>query len=136
MLPIAIAIVEQDGQVLIGRRAEGVVLAGLWEFPGGKILADESPADAAVRECREEAGLDVEIVSLDSTVEHHYEQPNQPPLAVRLHFYRCRLLANAQTPLAPFRWVALGDLGDYELPAANRSVIEALMRQAQETIAR
>ena len=59
---IAIAVVEQDGRFLIGQRPPGVPLAGLWEFPGGKVEPGESPEQAAIRECREEAGIEVTIV--------------------------------------------------------------------------
>jgi 8-oxo-dGTP diphosphatase len=51
--PIAVAVVEHDDRVLIGQRPPGVVLGGLWEFPGGKIFEGESAEEAAVRECRE-----------------------------------------------------------------------------------
>src|SRR5437764_2006476 len=57
--PIAVAVVEKDGHFLVGQRPEGVSLAGLWEFPGGKIEPGESPEAAAVRECLEETGVDV-----------------------------------------------------------------------------
>ena len=59
--PIAVAVVEHRGKYLIGRRPEGAALAGLWEFPGGKVEPGESPADAARRECLEETGLDVVV---------------------------------------------------------------------------
>ena len=58
---VAIAIVEQNGQFLVGVRPESVPLAGLAEFPGGKVHDDETAAAAAVRECREETGLQVVI---------------------------------------------------------------------------
>ncbi|MCE9554431.1 MAG: (deoxy)nucleoside triphosphate pyrophosphohydrolase [Planctomycetes bacterium] len=128
MLPIAIAVVEHDGQVLIGRRADDTTLGGLWEFPGGKIRESESPAEAAVRECQEETGLTVEVVSLDSTVEHQYDRPGQEPLCVRLHFFRCRPRQLQLAPLAPFRWVPHSELKNYEFPAANQAIVAALMR--------
>jgi len=126
MLPIAIAVVEHEGQVLIGRRAADVELGGLWEFPGGKIGADETAEQAAVRECREETGLEVEVVSLDSTVDHHYDRPGREPLAVRLHFFLCRPRPGQLAPLAPFRWVETGDLENYPFPEANRAIVEKL----------
>lgn len=128
MLPIAIAVVEHDGQVLIGRRAAAATLGGLWEFPGGKIQPGESPGEAAVRECQEETGLTVEVVSLDSTVEHQYDRPGQESLRVRLHFFRCRPRSTQIAPLAPFRWVACRELNNYEFPAANQAIVAALMQ--------
>src|SRR4051812_46830278 len=59
---VAIAVVEHDGKSLVGERPAGVALAGFAEFPGGKVEPGESPEAAAVRECIEESGLQVEIV--------------------------------------------------------------------------
>jgi len=128
MLPIAIAVVELDGQVLIGRRADDAVLGGLWEFPGGKIQADETPTEAAVRECREETGLDVDFLSLDSVVEYQYDQPSGQPLWVQLHFFRCRPRLDQPTPREPFCWVPKRDLGQYAFPAANRAIVAAMVK--------
>ena len=128
MLPIAIAVVERDGQVLIGRRAADVALGGLWEFPGGKLRDGESPAEAAVRECQEETGLAIEVVSHHSTVEHQYDRTGQEALRVRLYFFRCRPRSGQLAPLAPFRWVRYSELKSYEFPAANQAIVAALMR--------
>ena len=57
-IEVAIAVVEHRDRLLIGQRPTGVALAGYWEVPGGKLEPDESPADAAIRECREEYGFD------------------------------------------------------------------------------
>ena len=57
MLVVAAALVDADGRVLIARRPEGKALAGLWEFPGGKLGANETPEDALIRELREELGI-------------------------------------------------------------------------------
>ena len=58
---IAIAIVEYDGLFLVGQRPPDVPLAGLWEFPGGKVQAGETPEAAAARECFEETGLTAQV---------------------------------------------------------------------------
>lgn len=130
MLPIAISVVEHEGRVLIGRRAADSELGGFWEFPGGKIGSDETPEQAAVRECREETGLEVEALSLDSTVDHHYDRPGQEPLAVRLYFFCCLPKPGQPAPLAPFRWVAKYDLKKYTFPEANRAIVIKLMSQS------
>ena len=118
---IAIAVVEHDGQYLIGLRPEGVALAGLWEFPGGKVHPGESAAQAAVRECREETGLAVEVVAELDTVDHQYEHGQ-----VELHFFRCRPVDAFQKPDARFRWVPASELPAYEFPAANCQLVARL----------
>lgn len=122
---IAIAVVLHAGRVLIGRRAEGVPLAGYWEFPGGKVLPDETPLAAAVRECREETGLEVQVGALLEEVEHAY-----PHGQLRLFFYQAEPANASQTPAAPFRWVAIGELSQYDFPPANATILEQLREMA------
>lgn len=118
---VAIAIVEQKSAVLVGRRPEGVPLAGLWEFPGGKVRAGETPAEAARRECLEETGLVVEVLEPYRVVRHRYDHGD-----VELHFFRCRVLGTTE-PLDPFEWVARAALGTLKFPAANAEVIASLV---------
>jgi 8-oxo-dGTP pyrophosphatase MutT (NUDIX family) len=61
-IEVAISVVRHAGCYLVGRRATHLALGGLWEFPGGKLEADESPRDAARRECWEETGLRVDVL--------------------------------------------------------------------------
>src|SRR5947209_11623433 len=81
---IAIAVVEHEGRFLIGLRPGGVPLAGLWEFPGGKVEPDELAENAAIRECLEEAGLVARITGEYPQVSHVYEHG-----ALRLRFFAC-----------------------------------------------
>lgn len=118
---IAIAVVEHEGRYLIGRRPEGVPLAGLWEFPGGKVQPGESAEQAAARECLEETGLAVEVGEAYPAVVHQYSHGK-----VALAFFACRPLDPRQTPHEPFRWVLAKDLGDYEFPEANGGLIDYL----------
>lgn len=119
---IAIAVVEHDDRFLIGQRPSGVALAGFWEFPGGKTQPGESPHECAVRECREETGLEVEVTGLylDHVERYHYG-------SVHLHFFRCRPRHPAQSPREPFRWVARADLAGHGFPAGNRRLLEILI---------
>ena len=119
---IAIAVVQRGGQFLIGQRSEGVPLAGLWEFPGGKIRDGETPEAAAARECREETGLEVTIVAAYPQVVHSYDHAN-----VRLRFFAAAPTDPSAEPVSPFRWVAAAELGKYEFPAANGELVEFLL---------
>ena len=83
---VAIAIVEQNGQFLVGVRPESVPLAGLAEFPGGKVHDDETAAAAAVRECREETGLQVVIDREFFSTCHRYDHG-----LLEIQFFFCRL---------------------------------------------
>ena len=125
--PIAVAVVERDGQVLIGQRPLGVSLGGLWEFPGGKIENGEQPIEAAVRECYEEAGVEIEIVRDYGEVIHRYDDQANDALFIHLHFFGGRLRYGEQLPRAPFRWVPQRELDKYEFPAANRTLVEKLI---------
>lgn len=118
---IAIAVVEHDGRFLIGRRPEGVALAGLWEFPGGKVEPGETAAEAALRECREETGCTARIVGEYPSVVQHYDHG-----AVRLRFFACRPVDPAQPPQAPFVWIARDALANYEFPEGNRQLLTLL----------
>ena len=121
--PIAVAVVESDGAVLVGMRGPKSPLEGLWEFPGGKVESSESPASAAVRECWEETGLRVEVVAPFSEQVEQYGHGR-----VRLHFFRCRLLQPTGAVRAPFRWVSLSELALLPFPTGNRNVLKRLMR--------
>ena len=121
---IAVAVVRHGGNVLIGRRPQGAALAGLWEFPGGKVEPGETPAAAAVRECREETGLAIEVVAAFPSCDHHYRHGR-----VRLNFLDCRVQGLAAEPHSPFLWVAVDRLAQYEFPAANAQVLAILADQ-------
>ena len=121
--PIGIAVVEQDGQYLVGVRGPESSLAGAAEFPGGKCLPDETPEACAVRECLEETGLRVIAAS-----ELHREQFDYPHGRVDLHFWLCRPAAgeNISADHRGFRWVATEDLASLKFPAGNATLIELL----------
>ena len=121
---IAIAVVEEAGRVLIGRRPAGVPLAGLWEFPGGKVLTGETCAEAAARECLEETGVEVIVGMSHQTVRHDYEHGG-----VELHFLACRP-KDSRPARHPFVWVPRMDLDKYEFPAANAAIV-ALLRSGE-----
>lgn len=123
---IGIAVVQQGDCFLVGTRPAGSPLAGCAEFPGGKCEPDELPGACAVRECFEETGLTVELVSQLATIPWSY-----PHGDVELHFWLCRCVevtSNASPPLpvAPFRWLPRTQLQDESFPPANAAIIEQL----------
>ena len=117
---VAAAVVIRDGCVLLTRRTEGQHLAGLWEFPGGKLEDGESPEEALVRECREECGIEVEVAEILDVTHHRY-----PEKDVLLLFYRCELRTGEVRHLqvADHAWVAPPDLDRYPLPPADERVV-------------
>ena len=121
---VAIAVVEQAGKFLIGRRPQGKPLAGLWEFPGGRVELYETPEQAAIRECQEETGLVVSVSGLLGRHDYRYAHDR-----VRLHFFLCRVLDSDVPPHDPFRWVAREQLARYSFPEANQEILFLLSRQ-------
>jgi 8-oxo-dGTP diphosphatase len=120
---IAVAVVRRSGHVLIGPRPPDVPLAGFWEFPGGKVQQGESPEVAAVRECREETGLEIRVEAPCEEVVFAY-----PHGRLRIYFFPSRPLGEPAVPRAPFRWVPLSELTGYPFPPANQSVLDRLLR--------
>lgn len=123
---VGIAVVECQGRFLVGTRSADVPLAGLSEFPGGKVEPGETPAAAAVRECTEETGIEVEPVG-----EYPAHLEAYPHGRVALHFVACRPVASRRLdtpaePRPPFRWVARADLVNLEFPAGNRTLLARL----------
>ena len=113
------------GRVLLARRTEGRDLAGLWEFPGGKVEPGESPEDALVRELREELGIEATVGAPVSCV------PLETP-AKRL-LLDVREVAFSGQPRGlegqALAWVPLRKLADYPMPPADVPVMEELLRR-------
>ena len=124
-IEVVAAVIERDGRYLITRRLEGTHLAGLWEFPGGKLLPEEKAEDALRRELKEELGVEAAVRELIHTVDWTY-----PEKRVRLLFFRCAL-AGEPAPLErqEMRWVAAADLPTYGFPEADATLIARLSRR-------
>jgi mutator protein MutT len=132
MVAVVAAVIEHGGRFLLTRRQEGAHLAGLWEFPGGKIGAGESHSDALRRELVEELNTDVVVHDLVLETTHTY-----PDRTVTLFFYRCDLLGVA-TPMIgqQMEWVAKAELSALPFPPADDELIKKLMGDASQRGAR
>jgi 8-oxo-dGTP diphosphatase len=121
---VALAIVIREGKALVARRRSGDEFDGLWEFPGGKIEAGESPEAAAVRECWEELGCRVTPLRILGTHTHDYRS-----FRVELNAVLCAPDAVGGTEgrsQAGSRWVDLEELRALPMPAGNAAFVESL----------
>ena len=123
---IAAGVVWRDGRILIARRPQDGLLGGLWEFPGGKIEAAESPPEAVVREVREELGVEVEPADKIAAVDHAYSH-----FSITLHAYHCRYVRGTPRALGcdAFAWATPAELEGYAFPAANKQILERIIEQ-------
>lgn len=126
VLVVAVALVDADGRVLVARRPEGKPLAGLWEFPGGKVAAGELPETALIRELREELDIDVTASCLApfTFASHAY-----PEFHLLMPLYVCRRWQGQVRPVEgqKLAWVRPNELGAYAMPPADAPLV-ALLR--------
>jgi len=122
VLVVAVALIDVDGRILIARRPEGKALAGLWEFPGGKVESGERPEAALVRELHEELGIDVQQACLAPFVfaSHAYDS-----FHLLMPLFLCRrwsgvVVRREHTALA---WVKPERLSDYPMPPADAPLV-------------
>ncbi|MEO8667586.1 MAG: 8-oxo-dGTP diphosphatase MutT [Bauldia sp.] len=126
LLVAACALVDADGRVLIAQRPEGKAMAGLWEFPGGKVEAGEAPEDALVRELREELGIETKEACLAplTFASHRY-----PDFHLLMPLYICRRWQG--TPRGDegqsLKWVRPRDLREFPMPPADEPLIASLI---------
>jgi len=126
LLVAACALVDADGRVLIAQRPAGKPMAGLWEFPGGKVEAHERPEDTLIRELREELGIGVqeECLAPLSFASHAYEE-----FHVLMPLYVCRRWNGIVAPMEGQRlaWARPLELRNYPMPAADAPLIAHLV---------
>ena len=125
LLVVAVALVDADGRVLIAERPEGRAMAGLWEFPGGKVKPGETPEQALIRELREELDIDVTDNCLAplSFASHAYDD-----FHLLMPLYVCRVWQGTVRACEGQRlaWVRAVRLGDYPMPPADAPLIPVL----------
>ncbi len=127
-IPVCCALIEKAGRVLIAQRPFDKHLGGLWEFPGGKIEADESPTEALHREISEELGCIVQITTALDPVVHA-----DPRATIELHPFIVRLATESLAPHArehiALRWLKPTELSKATLAPADVPVVESYLQQ-------
>ena len=125
LLVAACALIDADGRVLLARRPEGKKMAGLWEFPGGKLHDGETPEAALIRELKEELGIDVSAACLApfAFASHDYER-----FHLLMPLYLCRRWKGTPRPKEnqTLTWVRPQKLADYPMPPADKPLIPLL----------
>ena len=126
MLVVAVALVDADDRVLIAQRPEGKALAGLWEFPGGKVEAGERPEEALIRELREELGVEVKAACLAPLT---FASHTSDDFHLLMPLYVCRKWRGFVRPREgqALKWVMPGALRDYPMPPADAPLIPHLV---------
>lgn len=131
VLVVAVALIDDKGRVLLAQRPEGRAMAGLWEFPGGKVEAGEIPEQALVRELREELGIEVAADSLEplTFASHSYEK-----FHLLMPLYACRQWKGALSGQEgqQIAWAAASDVAGYDMPAADVPLVPHVLRAMQE----
>ena len=125
ILVVAVALIDKDGRILLAQRPPNKSMAGLWEFPGGKVEDGENPEDALIRELNEELGIDTwgSCLAPLSFASHSYEE-----FHLLMPLFACRKWIG--TPMAiegqVLKWVSKNDLKNYAMPPADIPLIAAI----------
>ena len=125
LLVVAVGLIDVDGRVLIAQRPEGKAMAGLWEFPGGKVGLGEMPEAALIRELKEELAIDTKESCLApfTFASHAYDD-----FHLLMPLYLCRRWWGRVAPQEgqAVKWVRPVRLGDYPMPPADKPLVAML----------
>jgi 8-oxo-dGTP diphosphatase len=125
VLVAAVALIDPDGRVLLAQRPPGKHLAGMWEFPGGKVQPGESPEAALIRELAEELDIqtDAKCLAPFTFASHAYED-----FHLLMPLYLCRVWQGIARPMEgqKLAWVRAAQLTDYDMPPADIPLIAML----------
>jgi 8-oxo-dGTP diphosphatase len=126
LLVAACALIDADGRVLLAQRPEGKSLAGLWEFPGGKVEAGETPEETLIRELCEELGIETKIPCLAplTFASHSYDD-----FHLLMPLYICRRYEGIARGLEgqAIKWVRAKELRNYSMPPADDPLVPFLV---------
>ena len=125
VLVSAVALIDADGRVLLAQRPPGKSLAGLWEFPGGKVEPGETPETALIRELQEELGIDTHASCLAPLT---FASHTYPDFHLLMPLFACRRWQGIAQPREgqTLAWVAPHNLRDYPMPPADLPLIPIL----------
>ena len=120
------AVLVHDGRVFAAKRGPGKSMAGYWEFPGGKVEADETPEEALARELREELKIDVTVGEFIVTATHE-----AGTAVIELSTYLCTIIEGVPvlTEHEEFRWLPVSELSDVEWAPADIPTVEFLQER-------
>jgi 8-oxo-dGTP diphosphatase len=122
---VAVALIDADGRILLAQRPPGKKMAGLWEFPGGKVDAGETPEAALVRELREELDIDTRRSCLAplTFASHAYDD-----FHLMMPLYLCRIWQGTPRPVEGqvLKWVRPYDMGGFDMPPADLPLVAML----------
>jgi len=125
LLVSAVALIDRDGRILLAQRPKGKSMAGLWEFPGGKVEIGETPETALIRELKEELGIDTWSSCLAplTFASHSYDD-----FHLLMPLYVCRKWNGNPQPIEEqvLKWVNIKDLRRYPMPPADIPLIPIL----------
>jgi len=122
---VAVALIDVDGRILLAQRPPGKKMAGLWEFPGGKVDVGETPEAALVRELREELDIDTRRSCLAplTFASHAYDD-----FHLMMPLYLCRIWQGTPRPVEGqvLKWVRPYDMGGFDMPPADLPLVAML----------
>jgi 8-oxo-dGTP diphosphatase len=121
---VAAVIKNEEGKVLITQRRPGAFMPLKWEFPGGKVEAGETDAEALQRELREELAIEVEVYESFMSLVYPY-----PDFDIDFHVYSCQITSGTlkKQGVNDFRWVAIGELEKFSFPPADEPTVKRLL---------
>jgi len=128
-IEVAIAVIERGGRILIQERPAGGLLAGLWEFPGGKVEPGETMTAALRREIREELGVEIADIRRLTTVRHAYTR-----FETTLHAFSCRIVDPVFAAGPRRRWVTLKGIRAYPLPSGSVKIVDFLESRRSDSL--